>query len=252
MAVTALGTALTSRHRLQQLQLRSATVRDLLLLFRRFDPLELSKSWSAIEPALVALIQARHPISAGLAGRYLAEFRNAEQVAGTASVVLAPSLTAEELIPNLRVVGIANAWRLKDMNRAPGEIVKTTITNVEGEVTRQTLAGGRSTLVDTVRADPKARGYTRVTDGNPCHFCAMLAGRGPVYNSDASSSFDAHRKCGCTGEPVYFTDSPWPDEAYKWKALYDESAKAVRAAGTSDFSGDVRREFRRRHAALTA
>ncbi len=250
MATTAAGTTLTARHRLDQLRLRTATVRDLLRVFALFDPNDISRTWASIEPAIVALIQARQPLSASLAGMYLQAFRDVEQITGNASIALAPRLTADEIIPNLRIIGPGNARRLSELVRPSSEITRTTLVNVEGEVTRQILNGGRKTLVDTTNNDPKARGYIRVTDGSPCAFCAMLAGRGPVYRSEQSSGFDAHRKCGCTGEPVYFTDSPWPSSATKWKDLYAETAKAV-PKDTSDWSAEVRREFRRRYEAAT-
>lgn len=41
---------------------------------------------------------------------------------------------------------------------------------------------GRETVVASAEANGKR--WRRVTDGNPCSFCAMLAGRGPVYRSE--------------------------------------------------------------------
>lgn len=259
MASTNLGTTLTAQHRLDQLRLRTATVRDLLLLFRLFDPADISGSWATIEPVLVALIQARQPMSAALAARYVTEFRRAEQVAGNASVALAAPLTADDIVPNLRYVGAQNALRLDQLKRPASYVAQTTMTRVEGEVTRQILNGGRTTLVDTVMNDRRCRGYTRVTDGNPCAFCAMLAGRGPVYSSrqdavngtvysEHAGGYRAHGKCGCTGEPLYFTDAPWSPSAAKWDSLYSEAAKAV-PRSTPDWSAEVRREFRRRYEA---
>jgi hypothetical protein len=260
VAATDMGAALTARQRQQQIQLRIVTMGDLLKLWQAFDPKDISKSWSVLEPALVALIQARRPISTRLADRYLTEFRRAEQIAGSATSVLADPLTADDIIPNLRLLGPANARRLDALGRR--NVSTITLSNIEGEVTRQILNGGRDSIVATAANDRRCRGYTRVTDGSPCSFCAMLAGRGPVYkdaqsavNGDVFSErvggFRAHRKCGCTGEPVYFTDSPWPPSAKKWDSLYSETAKAV-PRDTPDWSAEVRREFRRRYEAMSA
>lgn len=41
---------------------------------------------------------------------------------------------------------------------------------------------GRGTVVASAEANGKR--WRRVTDGNPCSFCAMLAGRGPVYRTE--------------------------------------------------------------------
>lgn len=44
---------------------------------------------------------------------------------------------------------------------------------------------GRETITESAEAN--GRRWRRVTDGNPCSFCAMLAGRGPVYRSEDSA-----------------------------------------------------------------
>lgn len=244
MAVSTAGTALTSAHRLDQIRLRTATARDLLRLWATFDINDISGSWARLEPALVALIQARQPLSARLSAQYLTDFRRAEQVAGSATIATAPPLATADIVPNLRFVGPANALRLFNLNRVDAS--KVTFTNVEGEMTRQILNGGRKTIVDTVHNDSRARGYIRVTDGAPCAFCAMLAGRGPVYRSQDTGGFDAHRKCGCTAEPVYRDDQPWPASAQQFADRYREAAAAV-PKNAPDWSEAVRREFRRLH-----
>jgi hypothetical protein len=67
---------------------------------------------------------------------------------------------------------------------------------------RHALAGGRDTIDETVKADPKAIGWARVTSGKACEFCSMLADRGAVYGDD-TAHFDAHDGCSCTAEPAY-------------------------------------------------
>lgn len=251
MATTETGAALTAQHRAAQIKLRVITVRDLLRLWRVFDPKAISESWDALEPALVALIQSRRPTSAALTADYLRAFGVAEIGSAPASVA-ASALTADEIIPNLRLLGPANAWDLTRKGRAAAEVARTTLTMIEGEVSRQTLNGGRQMLTDTMGRDRRIRGYTRVTDGSPCAFCAMLAGRGPVYRSDQSASFEAHRKCGCTGEPSYSTDAPWSPSSQRYRDLYDQAARGVPSSvPKSDRSAAVRREFRRLYEAST-
>lgn len=240
MATTTVGTRLTEAHRLDQTRLRSATARDLARMFRVFDPERISESWAALEPALVTLIQARQPLSSRLTGGYYRDFRRAERIAGNAAPALAPTLTVDEIVPNLRIVGPREAWRLTRLARS--NVARSTFVNVEGEVTRQVLNGGRTTLTNTVANDPRALGYVRVTDGKACSFCALLASRGPVY-SESSVHFNAHHHCGCSGEPVYRRDQPWPGSAEKWSGLYDEVAKNVDRSA-SDWSAQVRRDFR--------
>lgn len=83
--------------------------------------------------------------------------------------------------------------------------------------------------------------WRRVTDGNPCGFCAMVASRGPVYRS-ASSAGDGrryHNRCGCTVEPFEGSPSEWvpsPDEQ-RFVDAYD----AVHRKGmkTEDLAAEI-------------
>lgn len=77
----------------------------------------------------------------------------------------------------------------------------------------EVLRAGRETIQQS------APRWRRVTDGKPCEFCAMLAGRGPVYTSeDAADGGQYHAHCGCTAEPFDGDPSEWvpsPDEQLK-------------------------------------
>jgi hypothetical protein len=240
MAVTATGEALTEAHRQAQIRLRAVVAADVARAWRLFDLGDIGASWARIEPVLLAVIVARHRVSVGLTARYLDLFRSAEDVPGVGQVVAGPTPTRGQMVGNLRTLGPAAARRM--VGRA--DAAEVLLSTIEGEVSRQVLAGGRDTLVGSVTADRRALGYTRVTDGAPCAFCAMLAGRGPVYDA-ATVGFQAHRKCGCTGEPVYRDDQPWPRSAERWRDLYDQVA-----ASRPPDSQALRAEFRRRYDAL--
>jgi len=94
-----------------------------------------------------------------------------------------------------------------------------------GSATRHVLTGGRRSLLTLVEADPQALGWARVTDGDPCAFCAMLASRGPVYGSEAAAGFSAHDACACTAEPVYSRQAPWPGRAREFQELWRETTR---------------------------
>lgn len=95
---------------------------------------------------------------------------------------------------------------------------------VLGAASRQVLNGGRDVTQDLVEADDAAVGWIRVTDGDPCAFCALMASRGPVYKSDAADSggFEAHDNCACIAKPVFSRKAPWPGRAREFRALYDD------------------------------
>lgn len=236
MARTTAGRALTEQHRRRQLALRALTLRQLLAMWPAFDLDDIDRSWSALEPGLVALAQARHRDAAGITVDYLARFHDAERVPGSPVTRLAPVPDAAVLARSLRFTGPITAKQLISAGRR--DVVAQTLTHLSGNVTRLTLAGGRDTLLESVKADPRALGYARVSDGRSCSFCAMLVSRGPVYDVE-SVGFEAHNHCGCAGEPVFDRDQPWPDGGRDLQTLWSESTK-----GTSG-PVEARRAFRR-------
>lgn len=128
-----------------------------------------------------------------------------------------------------------------------------------GAATRHVLTGGRQSLLTLVEGDMRAIGWIRVTDGDPCSFCAMLASRGAVYKNDSFSQadprfsgpgeFKVHDSCACTMEVVYSRQAAWPgrgDEFYRmwrdniegrysgqaarnaWRRLYEQRQRETR------------------------
>jgi hypothetical protein len=63
------------------------------------------------------------------------------------------------------------------------ELPTPAFTDLSGAAQRLAAQPGRSTLEDAIDEDPAAVAWIRITDAKPCAFCAMLAGRGAVYES---------------------------------------------------------------------
>lgn len=87
---------------------------------------------------------------------------------------------------------------------------------------RLTLEAPRKTLIQLSRKDKDALGWARVSDGQPCHFCAMLLGRGPVYK-EGTARFKAHNGCGCSVRPFFKgePDGGWSPDAVALRRLWD-------------------------------
>lgn len=234
MASTAEATNLTEQHRRRQLALRAATIRDLLTIWQAFSVENMAATWPAVETALVALIQARWAVSAGMAAAYYGEFRAAEGFTDPFVPRVAPVPSALEVAVPLRIAGPRSAGKLIALARPDAAAV--TLTNVAGEVSRQTLNGGRATILDTIDADPVALGYARVTDGDPCAFCAMLASRGFVYKSKQTATVDRsgqkyHKKCACGAEPTFDRGSALPGKAQEFAETWKQAKRKARQSG---------------------
>lgn len=229
------GRALTEIHRRSQLRLRAVTIRDVLAVWPLLRLDDLAGTWRDLERILLAIIAGRSAESAGVAASYFAAFRFAEGAAGTARPVVASTPPPEELVRSLRYVGVVNTRRLLDAHVR--DAAARTFANVSGDVSRHVLNAGRETITGSVDADPRALGWARVTDANPCAFCRMLASRGPVFRSRAGG-FKAHLRCGCTAEPTYHAEAPWPGRAQEWARQWQDTTRGLSGA-------DARKAFRR-------
>lgn len=231
MAVTAAAAALTRAHKLDQSRIRAAAIAELMQTWPMLSLDNInatSQSWLAM---MLALVQRWRGRSAQLAGQYYTELRAREtdQVVPP-MLMLAATPDPGQVVTSLLVTGPIGLKARIGRGVPPEKASKLSLIETQGAVARHVLNGGRQTLLDTAQADPRAVGYARVTDGNPCPFCAMLASRGGVYRSRESALFADkgvnryHDHCGCTVEPM-FTRGALPEASARYERLWAESTR---------------------------
>src|SRR5690606_32687268 len=157
-------------------------------------------------------------MSAALARRYYQAIRVAETgVAvlfdGFPQVTFRSNLARAALLQQL-----ATLRRLRDLGVE--DAVLKVGRQVQREMVEEEFHGGRRQVIDTVRDDPVALGWYRVTDGDPCAVCALLASRGAVYRSQESASFGAGPPCGCWRGPAFSLGKFREDRSGEWTDLY--------------------------------
>lgn len=198
---------LTDTHRSAQLALRARVLRDLQLLWPAMDWQDIDRTLPLWADAIEALVRTSRATSASLASSYLQAFRLAAGITGTAPVVTAAALPAEQLATVLRVTTAAAVKAATARGVNADRAMANAFVRSSGEITRLVLDGGRDTIRQTVAQDPECRGWERVGSGSACDFCQMLIGRGAVYKAD-TAKFASHGHCACTPQPVYRTDVP--------------------------------------------
>lgn len=201
MARTVEGARLTRAHRHTQLQLRARTLRDLLVLWPLFrtDDFDSFDRFAAIAALLVA---ARHRDSAGLGAGYFEQFRRSEQVTGTVTPEIVEPPPADVIRDKLRATGVVGVLTARRAGQSLQAARRNGFVKVTGAVGKLVLDGGRATIMRSGTGDRQLRGWQRITGTRPCHFCAMLASRGPVFSRD-TTDFRAHDHDACVPEPVY-------------------------------------------------
>lgn len=135
----------------------------------------------------------------------------------------------EQFHASMRVTGPINVKRSmpapEDAAMAKAKVAST------GAGVKHALNGGRGEVEKVVQMDGRRRvrqnraiGWKRVTDFNPCYFCAVLASRGATFltkdsfkesNRRFTGKGDAkvHDHCQCTLAPVYRHEDKFDERA---------------------------------------
>jgi len=169
----------------------------LLRVWPLLDPQDLARTAPAWLSAALPIIEAQHGRSAAVARAYYRQLRFTET--GSSSIVLPTvAFSAVAARKSLLVTGPVRikAATARGVDVAQSADVAAASSAQAGA--RHSLSGGRDLLMSAIAADPKARGYQRVTSGAACDFCESLAGE-----PTSSTTFEAHDHCGCTAEPAF-------------------------------------------------
>lgn len=241
MASTAEGRALTEANRVGQLAIAARAVVVSQALWGQIDPFDIDRSVERWMPSQLATFQRFYAESQALTESYITEYRLAEIGTATGAVV-APRFPVAEMRNAALLAGPVRVKMLVGRGEAPGSAHAKAFTKFSGIARRQVLDGGRKMIDATTASDTRAVGWRRVTDGNPCTFCAMLASRGPVYQERTAqgdvmrplrgggSGLRYHGHCGCTAEIVYGEWKP-SDSERLYQEEYEKAAKQAEADG---------------------
>jgi hypothetical protein len=233
--------------RVAQLAIRAQLLRDVTALWPMLDRKRLDETWPGWLRAMSLLVRNYHGQSAqAAASTYRAAREQATLSPAPRSLIkFAPTPSQDWLDKAFGYSGPGSFQR--DVAR-PNAALETTL----GTSTRIALDGGRTTTINTVRHDPVALGWYRVTDGDPCAFCALLASRpamkhedgsfrkGSLYNSEETASFKAHDHCACAAAPVFSASQELPD-------ISQLAAEIYKNRGEGDALNAFRRAWETRH-----
>lgn len=232
MALTSEGALLTDQHRRRQVRLAiTADSQARRVWDDTLDPNNLRRTQPIWRNAILQLLELWWNVSARTAAQYLPRFREAETGDGSFRTAV-PRFNRSKAVRELDWTGAVNVlWHIAkgDTQEAAWAAARELFLNTFHEAV---LTGGRTTVEQWAKQDPKAIGWRRVSDGNPCAFCAMLVSRGPVYTSADKAGLSSktgkkyHPKCGCTVEIVYGDWKPTKQER-EWIDQYYRAAESL-------------------------
>jgi hypothetical protein len=249
MAATAAGQQLTEQHRQGQLRIRAQALQSYTQLWPTWEGDE--DSFLKLVLAATVLVRTYRGFSSAYAGSYFQSYRMAEGAPGEAVTMLADPVDEAAVRTGMYVTGQTAVRNALKAGRPPEEAKSSAFTGTSGSISRHVLNGGRETILRSVDGDKAALGWGRVTDGDPCAFCALLASRGPVYKEEGTADFQAHDHDGCTVEPVYTRGAEWPGRSREFHDLYNEAIHEANEADELDrgTSNDLFNAFRRKYEA---
>lgn len=160
--------------------------RDLSVLWRQVT--DAAQARVALNDVLPALIETYGAAAGALAADWYDDQRVKVEVAGRFRAIPA----------DIKDVG---AYELVGWASTTAKDMTSFESLVRGGMQRRIANFSRGTVTGSSLADPKARGWMRVGNGE-CDFCRMLIGRGAVY-TEASADFLSHDACRCGAAPEW-------------------------------------------------
>lgn len=228
------GLQLTDAHRVAQARLAVETTARMSQFWRMLDPENIDATRSAWVQALLAPLEELRGRSVSLAEVYQRAFQLGE--IGTLAdypETIQVDANRRALTVSMEVTGPAAVKTAMGTSGSLDQAMAKAFDRAVGAASRYVLNGGREYIAQSILRNPRSQGYTRVTSGRPCAFCAMLASRGAVYKGQSFDSSDArfvgagqvkvHDHCTCQLMSVYQRDEPQTALQQQWDALWRQN-----------------------------
>lgn len=199
-----LALALAVAARQAQVQARNQMVRDVLRLWPLLDFRNQGGTWPGWLAAMSTLLNRYHSRLATDAGLFYRGMRQLELgEPGTAVLADLPSPEWQSAALGFAGPGTYNNNVSKGVPEQ--EARKTALSVVVGTSARIAMDGARTTVVESAKFDDRPVRFYRITDDDPCAFCALMASRGAVYHSaQAAGEMNSyHNDCACTVAPAF-------------------------------------------------
>lgn len=248
MATNVFASGLTDAHRAAQARRGAFLAYAIARLWERtVKPANLEETTAAFMRLAIALIKRERKTSVGLTRTYYPAFRALELPNAPAfELPPAPELIQEAVETSLRVTGpIAyqkKVAKVQELDMTPElerallqEAFSSAGKTTAAAAVRHALDGGRDQMRAAGKEDAKAIGWARVTQANPCYFCAMLASRGFVYGERSFEDSDAmftgsgvakvHDACQCTMEPTFKRGGDLPGRGADFEQLWIQATE---------------------------
>lgn len=230
MATTPEAARLTETHRIAQARIGTQTVQQMLAAWGILDPTDVDGSVDRWLAVVLPVIRSNRTQSAQLAAAYTTAFRSLEVGQPGRPPDLAADFELDAVVTSLIVTGPAALKAATARGLGLRTAAQLGASRSAAAAMRHALNGGRDTVMRSIRSDSSAVGYYRVTSGNTCAFCAMVASQGVIYKDQDRAGFQPHDRCACGPEPVYRSDSRPPATSQRYADLWQSTTEGLSGA----------------------
>lgn len=222
-------------HYLTQLGLTTALFAALRRLWPTLEPDRLQKTYPTFVRGAAAVTGRYSQAAVSLNADFYDAMREQAGLGSRFSVPVIEPLAGPQIEAYLKK---ATADFLAEAEVETAKIVESIQREADATMQKVVMDAGRNELIAAIEGDREAHGWARVTKPGACAFCLMLATRGPVYLAKQTASFEAHKSCHCTVQPLFGNHYEAPAHVREALALWRDS--------TSGLSGKAAiRAFRR-------
>ena len=193
---------LTVTHRAAQLRAVRRVQLASVSLWQLLDAADLDAQAALWLESQLELVLAGRAASVERATAYYSALRRSKLGFGVDAPPSDAAMPIDAMRASLRIVGPVKVKQGIGRGLPPARAMDNGLAGVQATTQRLVLNGGRSAVLNLMSREPGTVRYQRVAGGKACRFCAMLAGRGPVYTA-TSGDFEAHDSCSCSAEPVF-------------------------------------------------
>jgi hypothetical protein len=228
-----------------QLSLRAQAVADFAQFWPLLDVNNLDRSFPGYVSAIVHFFDSHRSRAVTLANEYFGTLRSLASAPGGWTPVPAEDIPFDQIWASLLATGPIAIKQAVRKGWSPQRALGTAFTGSAGAATRLILNAGRDQILANTRSDREALGWYRVASPRACAFCAMLASRGPVYQSKATATFRSHDHCVCYARPMWTADQASPSTTERFEQLWGDSSGRPGGNADADPSNKRLNEFRR-------
>jgi hypothetical protein len=194
--VDAATAQLSAAHYRQQLAIKAQMTRLALPLWRMWRGTS-KLEWMRMMEATYPVLAAQHAVSAAAGARHF-ETVGAVQTGKRWTAELAPPLARDRVEASLTATALKSVYDGRHRGLSLEAAKQVGFVRFSGSLTRLALEGGRDAVLLSVDRAGGSVGWTRVTSGKACAFCAGLA-----HQESAPEAFQAHDHCSCTATPLF-------------------------------------------------